>query len=147
MPILDVANYNGADWNAAEQDVRDALLANLNRLQIINVRTGQNGDIEFDVTPFINVPAGGGNSILDAALLLSQSALAPGTTVELHGHFDVIFNRRTHVAKREISTIAFKFTAAGARRPAYLGWLRRTAMTATATRLERIINRGALWGR
>lgn len=146
MPTLNVAHYNRAHWRAADQDVRNALLANLNRLQIINVHTGQNGDIEFDVTPFINIPAGGGNSILTAALLLSQSALAQGTTVELHGHFNININQVTHVVSREIVSIAFKFTAAGAAQPAYLGWINRAAIT-TANALDRQINRNIWNGR
>ncbi|MDY3617644.1 hypothetical protein [Agathobaculum sp.] len=142
MPVLSVVNYRRAHWTAADPNVRAALLANIGLLRVTNVHIGQAGDIEFNVGSFTNVPAGAANSILSTALLITAATLAVGTTVELHGHFNTVIDQQTREARKEIASIAFKLSAVGAERPAYLGWIDRASIpAANRTALDREINR------
>ena len=147
MPVLSVVHYNRSDWENADNDVQDALLNHLEMLRVTNVHTGQNGDIEFNVHCFTTVPPGATDSILSAALARSNATLAPGTIVELHGHYNTV-QRQRYLWTREISSIAFKFSAPGQQQSRYLGWLTRAALPGeTPHRLDREINRRRWQGR
>lgn len=148
MPVLSVANYIRADWDAAEPFVHTALCTNAALLRVTDVHVGQVGTIVFNPNPF-TAPPNGAASILTAALAHTGAQLAPGITVELHGHFTTVqVPQRRHEYRRELNTIAFKLTQPGAGRPQYLGRVNRTDLSGDIlNRLEREINRRRWWGR
>lgn len=142
MVELSVSHFNRADWAAAEPFVHTALCTNAALLRITNVHIGQVGTIEFNPTPFIT-SSSGTPSILTAALALGGAQLSPGITVELHGHFNTVpVPQRRNTYRRELRTIAFKFTQPDARDARYLGWVSNTDLSADILRgLEHEINR------
>lgn len=95
-----ILNKYSSDYSVLNNAAGTILRANISGLKINQVKIGMGGNIIFENNQAII-------QLLKREFAHLNYFVEVGTTIAIHGHFNVIQDRKTHIGVRELTSIHF----------------------------------------